>query len=88
MTPDLSVFENCAAGFRGLSWPGHEYLLGTDAAHSGIVANLPAGEWTVTRYDVLAKSKAPLATDARGRMKFNSPGSRAVLFHFKRNKRK
>ncbi len=46
--------------------------------------HIPAGTWTVSRDDTIAKEKVLLATDASGRFVFDSPASRAVLFHFKR----
>ncbi len=84
MAPGTSIFENLDAKFRGLAWPGHEYVLGTDAAMRGMVADLPAGQWTVTRYDLIKQKSVVLATDARGRFAFDSPARRAVLFHFDR----
>lgn len=86
MSPDLSIFSNLDDGFRGISWAGHEYILGTNRPHNGIVANLPPGEWTVTRYDVVAKEATKLSETAKGRFMFNSPDSRAVLLHFMRNR--
>jgi hypothetical protein len=79
------VFPDLDARFRVLSWPGREYVLGTDAARSGIVANLPPGQWTVARHDVVAKASQVLAERVSGRFTFDAPGSRAVLFHFKRS---
>ena len=72
-------------GFRGLAWPGHEYLLGTNKAHQGIVAKLPTGSWTVAQHDIVAMSSSILSRDASSRFEFASPASRAVLFHFRRN---
>ena len=84
MAPDENIFEHRHADFRGLAWPGREYVLGTNRAHEGIVAKLPAGKWTVTAYDTLAKTATSLATAATGDFTFAAPASRAVLFHFKR----
>ncbi|MEJ2701712.1 MAG: DUF5060 domain-containing protein [Sedimentisphaerales bacterium] len=85
MAPDLSIFSNLHKDFRGLAWPGREYVLGTNGRHRDIVANLAAGTWTVRRYDIIAKEAKTLSGSARGRFTFDAPGSRAVLFHFKRN---
>ena len=83
MAPDESLFENLYADFRGLAWPGHEYVLGTNKARESLVAELPPGQWSVTRYDVMAKSATVLSMAATGRFTFAAPDSRAVLFHFK-----
>jgi hypothetical protein len=83
MAPDLSIFSNLDPGFRGMAWPGREYVLGTNNSHAGIVANLPDGVWTATQYDVIARKATTLTTQARGRFVFDAPDSRAVLFHFK-----
>jgi hypothetical protein len=48
-------------------------------------ADLPPGQWTVTRHDAMAKATCVLSREATGRFTFESPASRAVLFHFKRN---
>ena len=86
MAPDLSVFENLDDGYRGMAWCGDEYVLGTNAAREGVVANLPAGTWTVTRYDVVAMEATTLSAQASGRFAFDTPDSRAVLFHFRKNR--
>ena len=85
MAPDTRLFENLDQGFRALAWPNHEYVLGTNKARAGIIAKLPAGDWTVTRHDVIAKTSDVLARDARGRFPFDAPASRAVLFHWRRS---
>jgi hypothetical protein len=85
MAPDREIFTHLDPGFRGLAWPDHEYVLGTNQAHRGMVAELPAGRWTVTRHDVIARQSVVLSPDASGRFSFDAPASRAVLFHFKRN---
>lgn len=85
MAPDLVIFEGLDRGSRGLAWPGHEYVLGTDEGRQGIVARLPSGTWTVRRYDVMAREATTLSEQAVGRFQFVAPDSRAVLFHFKRN---
>lgn len=83
MAPDASIFENLDAGFRGLAWPGNEFALGTNKAHRGIVARLPAGKWTVTQYDVINLKTTVMATNAAGAFTFDAPDSRAALIHFK-----
>ena len=85
MAPDSSIFERLDADFRGMAWPGHEYVLGTNKAHQGAVANLPPGTWTVTCYDVVARKARVVNTAAVGRFDFDTPASRAVLYHFQRN---
>jgi hypothetical protein len=84
MSPDLSIFSNLDEGFRGMAWPGNEYVLGTNKSHEGIVANLPPGKWTFTVYDVMAKETVTVVP-AAGRFTFDAPDSRAVLFHFKKS---
>lgn len=85
MAPGRDIFSNLAEGFRGMAWPGHEYVLGTNEAHQGLTAQLPSGSWKVTRYDMINKVETTLSENAVGRFVFDSPGSRAVLFHFKYN---
>jgi len=84
MAPGRSIFPGLDAAFRGMAWPGREYVLGTDKA-APVTAELPDGTWTVTRHDVMRKESAVLSRDAAGRFAFEAPTSRAVLFHFKRN---
>jgi hypothetical protein len=85
MAPDSSIFSNLDGASRGLAWPGHEYVLGTNTARKNIVASLPEGAWMVTRYDIISKQAETLSETARGRFTFDAPDSRAVLFHFKKN---
>jgi len=85
MAPDLSIFSNLDGASRGLAWPGHEYVLGTNKARKDIVASLPEGAWTVTRYDIISKQAETLSQTANGRFAFDAPDSRAVMFHFKKN---
>jgi hypothetical protein len=84
MAPDGSIFGNLAPDFRGLAWPGQEYVLGTNAARRGIVATLPPGRWQVTQYDVMTKQASVLTTGLCGEFTFDAPDSRAALFHFRR----
>jgi hypothetical protein len=87
LAPDRAddVFPDLERRFRVMAWSGHEYVLGTDAAQSGLVANLPPGQWTVTRYDVIGKASQVLSHKASGRFVFDTPDSRAVLFHFRQS---
>jgi hypothetical protein len=85
MSPGTAIFSNMHPGFRGLAWPGHEYVLGTNKAQSDIVANLPDGIWTITCYDIISKKQMVLSKTARGRFKFDAPKSRAIMFHFRKN---
>ena len=84
MAPDLSIFSNLATGYRGLAWPGQEYVLGTNRARRGTVAELPPGEWSVQRHDIVAMESAILSQAASGRFVFDAPASRAVLLHFRK----
>lgn len=84
MKPDLEIFSNLDDDFRGMAWPNHEYVLGTNHEKTGLIASLPEGEWIVTQFDVIDKTKSILSTNAGGRFEFNSPDSRAVLFLFKK----
>jgi hypothetical protein len=84
MASDGVIFPGLDPAFRAMAWPGREYVLGTDKRVTGIVAELPAGTWTVKRFDVIARREETLSTTAAGRFVFDAPDSRAVLFHFKR----
>jgi hypothetical protein len=84
MSPNLGIFSNLDEDFRGMAWAGREYVLGTNRGRHEIVASLPPGEWTVTRYDVMTKEVTELSGNAKGRFPFDTPNSRAVLFHFKK----
>ncbi len=84
MEPGVSIFPDLDPAFRAMGRAGREYVLGTGAARKGLVAKLPEGSWTVTRYDVPRRERTTLAKAARGAFTFDAPASRAVLFHFKR----
>lgn len=84
MAPDLSIFANLDPDFRGLAWPNQEYVLGSNRARQAVVARLPAGTWRVARHDVVRKQTRQLADSATGDFTFDTPDSRAVLFHFQR----
>jgi hypothetical protein len=84
MAPGTGIFSNLHPDFRGLAWPGHEYVLGTNKAHKNIIANLPSGTWKVIRYDIINKKAVTLTKTARSSFSFDSPKSRAILFHFKK----
>ena len=85
MSPGSGIFSNLDAGSRGLAWDGREYVLGTNKACKGIVADLPQGTWAVRLYDIVGKREQTLNLKAQGRFTFDAPDSRAVLFHFKKN---
>lgn len=84
MAPDGSAFPGLDPSFRAMAWPGREYVLGTDKA-AKVTAELPAGTWTVRRFDVIARKEVTVSEKAAGRFTFDSPDSRAGLFHFKKN---
>jgi hypothetical protein len=83
MAPDSSIFPDLDAAFRAMAWPGREYVLGTTRAGRVTVA-LPEGKWTVRRFDVVARKEAVLERDVSGRRFYETPESRAVLYHFKK----
>ncbi len=85
MVPDTALFTNLDTAFRGLAWPGREYVLGTDKAAAGVIANLPAGKWTVTQYDLIRQTSEVLTRQATRMFTFDVPDSRATLFHFQKN---
>jgi hypothetical protein len=85
MSPDVQMFENLDSGFRGLAWEGEEYVLGTNKARSGITASLPAGQWKVTRHDLIDRKSVVVSSNASGAYKFDAPDSRAVVFHFRKS---
>ncbi len=82
MEPDVSVFKNTAKEFRSMGWSGVEYVLTTNARKDSIQAQLPAGSWIVTKYDVIAKEAVVLDRKVTDTYTFNSPEGRAILFHF------
>ncbi len=82
--PDRSIFTRPPQGSRAMQWPSREYLLGTDGAAEGIVADLPPGQWEVRRFDLIAGEETVLDRGLRGAHTFDAPASRAVLFHFRR----
>jgi hypothetical protein len=84
MAPDVSIFPGIDRSFRGMAWPGREYVLGTDKPAKGVVAMLPAGTWTVRRFDLVVRKESLVAERASGRFEFDAPDSRAVLLHFKK----
>jgi hypothetical protein len=85
MAPGTGIFSNLHPDFRGLAWPGHEYVLGTNKSHRDIVANLSDGTWTIKRYVIISKKEKTLSKSASRSFTFDAPDSRAVMFHFKRN---
>ena len=80
----IGIFSNVPPDSRVLEWPGYEYVLGTNRASSHIRVDLPAGQWQVTRYDAISKQTEVLSTSTSEGFAFDAPGSRAVLFHFKK----
>ena len=84
MSPDRSIFSNLHSDFRGMAWPGREYVLGTNRSHKKIIAKLPAGKWTIKRFDVVGRKKSTLGESVSGKFTFDAPSSRAVLFHFRK----
>jgi len=79
-----SIFSNVDAEFRAMQWREREYVLGANGRRNRLKANLPAGRWTVTRYDVVTRQRRVLHDAVRGAVEFETPDSRAGLFHFKR----
>ena len=79
-----SIFSNVNAEFRVMQWRDREYVLASNGPRSRLKANLPAGRWTVTRYDVVARKQRVLHDAVSGAVEFDTPNSRAVLFHVKR----
>jgi arylsulfatase A-like enzyme len=82
MAPDSAIFPGLDPDFRAMAWPGHEYVLGTNRA-AEVVAQLPAGAWTVRQFDVIAREMQILTKAASGRFTLRTPDSRAVLYHFR-----
>jgi len=80
----IDIFGNVHPDFRAMAWSGHEYVLGTNRARADIRVALPAGEWTVTCYNVIVKAKVELQPPSAGEYTFNAPDARAAMFHFKR----
>ena len=85
MMPDRSIFSNLDEDFRAMAYPEREYVLGTNTARKDITADLPAGTWTVTRFDVIGKEIKTLTRRAEDRFTFDAPPRRAMLFHFQRS---
>jgi len=79
-----AIFTNLDKDFRAMAWPGNEYVLATNKPRKNIKVNLPPGKWQITRYDVIAKKSECLTERASQAFTFDSPASRAVLFHFKK----
>jgi len=80
----IGIFSNVPPEGRAMAWPGHEYVLGTNRASRRVSVALPEGQWQVTRHDALGKQTEILSPAASGTFTFEVPGSRAVLFHFKK----
>jgi hypothetical protein len=84
MAPDRSMFVNIDPDARALVWPGREIALGVNHRRQDMVAKLPAGEWSVRLFDIVARTEKEVAARASGTFLFDAPGSRASLFLFKR----
>lgn len=80
----ISLFSSVHPDSRVLEWPGQEYVLGTNRSSRLCRVDLPAGRWQVTRHDAIRMQSEVLSTNASGGFTFEVPGSRAVLFHFKK----
>jgi len=80
----IGVFQNVHPDFRAMEWPEHEYVLGTNRARSRVRITLPPGKWQAVSYDVIGTQKQVLSGATTGRFTFDTPDSRAALFHFKR----
>jgi hypothetical protein len=80
----IGIFSSVHPDSRVLEWPGNGYVLGTNRASRNCRADLPAGSWQVTRHDVIGMQSEVLSAGAAGAFAFDVPGSRAVLFHFKK----
>ncbi len=80
----IGIFSRVHPDSHVLEWPGQEYVIGTNRATTGMRADLPAGQWLVTRHDAIRKESEVLSTGASGVFLFDAPESRVALFHFKR----
>lgn len=69
---------------RVMQWPGHEYLIACGSSKRAMEARLPEGKWTVKSYDAITKTEKLIAEHVSGTYKFKFSGSRALMFHFKR----
>ncbi|NAS10612.1 DUF5060 domain-containing protein [Poritiphilus flavus] len=81
-----AIFYEVSEDFRAMHAGQDAFLLGTNMAVKDIHAFLPEGNWTVTRFDAIAMEKKVIAENANGEFLFDSPDSRAVLFHFEKTK--
>jgi Domain of unknown function (DUF5060)/Protein of unknown function (DUF4038) len=80
MEPGTPIFSQLDPNFRGMAWPDHEYVLGSDRI-AKVSVTLPSGEWDILRYDVIVQKESTVASRATGPITFVTPASRAVLFH-------
>jgi hypothetical protein len=46
--------------------------------------HLPEGRWKIVQADLIGRTERVLADEAVGEFRFRTPGSRAVLTHFRR----
>ena len=79
------IFQNIEDTFRSIEWKNNEYVLGSNKSKSSLIANLPDGHWTITQYDIIAKTTKVISENAQGKFSFEVPDSRAVLTHIKKN---
>jgi hypothetical protein len=83
LAPDSSIFRDLDPSFRAMAWSRSEYVLGTNRA-AKVTAVLPEGKWTVRRFDVIERKEEVLGTSFTGPQTYETPASRAVLYHFKK----
>jgi hypothetical protein len=80
-----SIFTGADKDFRAMAWENNEYVLGTNRETRNVKIKLPPGSWKVTKYDMIWMVDEVLSENATGYYEFRTPGSRALLFHFKIN---
>jgi len=67
-----------------MHWPGKEYLIGGNADRNEISIRLPAGQWTITQYDLVNKERKVLKSNVTGSFKFSLDASPVVMVHFRK----
>lgn len=70
---------------RIMEYPGYEYLVACSSSDESLTAQLPQGRWNVKSYDAITKTEKTIAKNISGNFQFKFNGSRALMFHFKRN---
>ena len=68
--------------FRAMG-SGNEVVIGTNQAWKGLKFS-KSGTWQLTAYDLINKEMKIVAESFDDEIVFDSPDSRAVLFHFKK----